>query len=141
MDALQPERVARAMSEWGPAYSARICSPAEREEWGSEPLGVAACLAVKECLIKALGARPDPFSWHDLRTGGVACDNARALLADAGRALRAADGPAEFRVTGCAVSDRGLCGAALWGQKEDHILAIAVLLEEGSCAQHSSAKD
>ncbi|MGN9836983.1 hypothetical protein ACTMTI_02550 [Nonomuraea sp. H19] len=133
VDALQPERVEQAMSRWGDAYSARICSAAELAEWGSRPGGVGACLAVKECLIKAVGGRAYPFDWHDLSAGGAACRTARELLEEAGRAFGAATGAGGLRLTGCAVPARGLHGAALWGRSGDHILAMAVLVEEGMC--------
>ena len=133
VDALQPDRVAQAMARWGPVYVGRVCSPAEQAEWGIGTGGVAVCLAVKECLIKAVGGRPHPFSWHDLRVGGVACRTAGRLLVDAGRALGAATGVTRFHSTGCAVRGRALCGAALWGESEDLIVAVVVLVEEDLC--------
>ncbi|TDC04037.1 4'-phosphopantetheinyl transferase superfamily protein [Nonomuraea longispora] len=133
VDALQPERVERAMARWGEAYSAKVCSEAELSEWGSRPAGVAACLAVKECLIKAVGGRTYPFDWHGLNAGGPACPAARDLLEDAAGAFGAATGAVSTRLTGCAVRARGLRGAALWGHSGDHIVAMAVLVEEGTC--------
>ncbi|MEV6032052.1 hypothetical protein AB0L65_12930 [Nonomuraea sp. NPDC052116] len=131
IDALRTERVERALSRWGAAYSGRICAPAERAEWAAGPVRVAACLAVKECLIKAVGGRPHPFDWHALRVGGPAGGAAAALVAEAGRALGTALGVTRFHSTACAVGSRS--GAALWGEHADLIVAVAVLVEEDSC--------
>lgn len=77
VDIAEVPRVARAVADHGDTYVRHVLTPAERAACGvdtTRPGGpaagvdatlVTACLAMKECLIKAVGGRPAGFSWHD----------------------------------------------------------------------------
>lgn len=57
------------VDRWGALFTRRIMTPRE-ERWASEAgrpyRRIAACLAVKESVIKVLGGRPVPFKWQDI---------------------------------------------------------------------------
>jgi holo-[acyl-carrier protein] synthase len=65
VDIAEVSRVARAVADHGDTYVRHVLTPAERAACGSEATLVTAFLAMKECLIKAVGGRPAGFSWHD----------------------------------------------------------------------------
>jgi holo-[acyl-carrier protein] synthase len=66
VDVVDVERVRRAIAHTGGVWVARVCAPAERAAAHGDGMLAAACVAVKECLVKAIGGRPAPFDWHDL---------------------------------------------------------------------------
>ncbi|MFD7658235.1 phosphopantetheinyl transferase [Actinosynnema sp. NPDC059797] len=72
VDVVDVARVTRAMSYSGPAYARHVASPTERELHVDPGLATAATVAVKECLVKAVGGRPPGFSWHDFEASGEA---------------------------------------------------------------------
>ena len=146
VDVLDVARITRAMAYSGDRYAAHVAGPAEADLHPDPALSVAAAVAVKECLVKAVGGRPPGFSWHDFAaTDGPAPDWAGELLADAVPGVEAAadvvltetcaylvggaSGRAALtRFTGPA-PDPGLTvvGAARWGWSGDLVVALAIL--------------
>lgn len=157
VDALEIARVRGAVVRNGPVYAARICSAAERGPLAPGALGLAARLAVKECLIKAIGGRPPAFDWHDLQVLApgdgdpvapvVTAPVVTALAAALGSAFRATGGPvlghrAAVRLSGpCATAaaaalhdpDDVAAGAA-WGHDGVLLVAVAVVAVGGAAA-------
>lgn len=147
VDVLDVTRVTRAMSYSGPAYARHITSPAEPDLHSDPRMSTAASVAVKECLVKAVGGRPQGFSWHDFEAVGDLPVRGREwvqpLLASAVPQVEAAT-----RVTlteSCTYTVRGASGEAAlarftpdhesdvvgisrWGYGADLIVAIAILI-------------
>jgi holo-[acyl-carrier protein] synthase len=160
VDVVDVARVTRAMSYSGPAYAQHVTSPAELDLHTDPGLATAATVAVKECLVKAVGGRPPGFSWHDFEAIGDAPFTGRewadGLLAAAvpeveastrvaltecctyavgGASGRAA--LARFTATSPSVEPRAgtaLVGLARWGWSGDLIVALAILttISEGA---------
>ena len=157
VDALEIARVRGAVVRNGPVYAARICSAAEQGPLAPGALGLAARLAVKECLIKAIGGRPPAFDWHDLQVlapdgGEPVAPVVTALAAALGSAFRATGGPVlDHRA---AVRLRGSCAAAAsaalhdpddvaagaaWGHDGVLLVAVAVVVVGGAAAPSGPA--
>lgn len=146
VDVLDVTRITRAMAYSGDRYATHVASPAEADLHPDPALAVAATVAIKECLVKAVGGRPPGFSWHDFAaTGGGAPDWAGDLLADAvpgvaatasvvmtescAYVVRGASGRAALRrLAGPAhAPGLGVVGAARWGWSGDLVVALAIL--------------
>ena len=154
VDVVDVGRVNRAMAHSGPAYAAHVSDPAEAALHPDPVLATAASVAVKECLVKAVGGRPTGFSWHDFAATG---DTPYAGREWAGPLLTEAVGPVEeatevalteqctyvvrgasgqaalTRFTGRTGEDTPsaaeptVVGAARWGWRGDLIVAVAIL--------------
>ena len=159
VDVLDLGRVRRGMALAGVVYEHHLCSPAERVRLAPDEAhetGLAARLAVKECVVKAMGGRPPGFTWHDVQvvpcvaasTGGTLSESPRQgrdavapqveALADAlGRATGlVVHRRASIHVTGAsAVALADLLGrapgevgaGAAWGAQGDVVIAVAVV--------------
>lgn len=68
IDVVDAGRIGAAVTGTDGVFLKRVFSSGERAAIGADVDSAAVGFAVKECLIKALGGRPDPFSWHDLET-------------------------------------------------------------------------
>ncbi|MCG8926916.1 4'-phosphopantetheinyl transferase superfamily protein [Lentzea sp. CC55] len=152
VDVVDVARVTRAMSYSGPAYTRHVASPAERDLHADPGLATAAAVAVKECLVKAIGGRPRGFSWHDFEACGEVplpgAEWADPLLAAAVPEVEAAtrvsmtercvysvlgaSGSAALaRLTerSAAPGDSAtVVGMARWGFRGDLIVALAILI-------------
>lgn len=152
VDVVDVARVTRAMSYSGPAYARHVTSPGERDLHADPGLATAAAVAVKECLVKAVGGRPPGFSWHDFETCGEVsppgAEWADPLLAAAVPEVEAATGVSVTERCACTVSgasgaaalarfterstDPGdgaaVLGMARWGFRGDLIVALAILI-------------
>ena len=152
VDVVDVARVTRAMSYSGPAYTRHVASPAERDLHADPGLATAAAVAVKECLVKAVGGRPRGFSWHDFEACGEVplpgAEWADPLLAAAVPEVEAAtrvsmtercvysvlgaSGSAALaRLTerSAAPGDSAtVVGMARWGFRGDLIVALAILI-------------
>ncbi|WP_245786678.1 4'-phosphopantetheinyl transferase superfamily protein [Lentzea albida] len=152
VDVVDVARVTRAMSYSGPAYTRHVVSPGERDLHADPGLATAATVAVKECLVKAVGGRPRGFSWHDFEACGEVplpgAEWADPLLAAAVPEVEAAtrvamtercaytvlgaSGAAALaRLTGrsAAPADgEAVVGMARWGVRGDLIVAVAILI-------------
>ncbi|MDG4765629.1 4'-phosphopantetheinyl transferase superfamily protein [Solwaraspora sp. WMMD406] len=90
VDIAEVSRVARAVADLGDSYTRHVMTPAERAAAGDDAVAVTASVAMKECLIKAVGGRPAGFSWHDFDpVTGRRDDSARPVT----RLLDEATGP------------------------------------------------
>lgn len=103
VDMAEVPRVARAVADLGATYTRHVMTPAERTAAGDDAVAVTAAVAMKECLIKAVGGRPVGFSWHDFDAtpGGLdeAAGQVTDLLDEAAERLRAAaDLPLDHQV-------------------------------------------
>ncbi|MFJ6673324.1 4'-phosphopantetheinyl transferase superfamily protein [Actinosynnema sp. NPDC091369] len=151
VDVVDVARVTRAMSYSGPAYTRHVTSPAERDLHPDPGLATAATVAVKECLVKAIGGRPPGFSWHDFEARGEAplpgAEWADPLLAAAVPEVEAATRVSMtercaytvFGASGSAALARltersadpgdgvAVVGMARWGFRGDLIVALAIL--------------
>lgn len=160
VDVVDVARVTRAMAYSGPAYTRHVTSPAEHDLHTDPGLATAATVAVKECLVKAVGGRPPGFSWHDFEARGDAPFAGREwadrLLAGAVPEVEAAtrvvlarcctytvggaSGRAALaRFTAAAPScdppgGTAVVGMARWGWSGDLIVALAILttISEGA---------
>lgn len=69
IDLLDLRRAEGLLARHGDRAWARLMRPSEQEFYARSPLGpalgFAKVWAYKEAMIKALGRRPLPFSWHD----------------------------------------------------------------------------
>ncbi|MFI9008208.1 phosphopantetheinyl transferase [Actinosynnema sp. NPDC053489] len=149
VDVVDVSRVTRAMAYSGPAYTRHVASPDEHDLHVDPGLATAATVAVKECLVKAVGGRPPGFSWHDFEARGEASlpgvEWADPLLAAAvpeveaatlvsmtecrAYAVRGASGSAALaRLTERSAGDgAAVVGLARWGFRGDLIVAVAIL--------------
>ncbi|APU13230.1 MULTISPECIES: 4'-phosphopantetheinyl transferase superfamily protein [Actinoalloteichus] len=64
VDIVERGRLRRMLSDLGDVYLRQVATPSERK-LHTGAADAAPDFAVKECLIKAVGGRPDGFSWHD----------------------------------------------------------------------------
>ncbi|SDF44919.1 holo-[acyl-carrier protein] synthase [Lentzea fradiae] len=152
VDLVDVARVTRAMSYSGPAYTRHVTSPGERDLHADPGLATAATVAVKECLVKAVGGRPPGFSWHDFEACGEASPHgaewAEPLLDAAVPEVEAATRVAMtercaytvFGASGSAAlarlaersadpgDDVAVVGLARWGFRGDLIVALAILI-------------
>ncbi|GIH96822.1 4'-phosphopantetheinyl transferase superfamily protein [Planobispora siamensis] len=138
VDIVECDRLARAAARGGEVFTRHITTPAER----ALGPGVAA-FSVKESLIKAVGIRPEGFTWHDFEAlpdpvpAWVA-----ALLDEAADELAASAGV--FLADGAAYAVRGASaraalvrlrsgtpvGAARWGESQGLFVALAIVYVE-----------
>ncbi|SDP95925.1 4'-phosphopantetheinyl transferase superfamily protein [Lentzea jiangxiensis] len=152
VDVVDVARVTRAMSYSGPAYTRHVASPAERDLHADPGLATAAAVAVKECLVKAVGGRPRGFSWHDFEACGEVplpgAEWADPLLAAAVPEVEAATRVSMtercvYSVLGASGSaalarltertaapgeGATVVGMARWGFRGDLIVALAILI-------------
>ncbi len=66
VDLLSVERVASGMERHGERFLRRFFTSGERADCGEIPLRLAARLAAKEAVAKALGTGIGPISWRDI---------------------------------------------------------------------------
>ena len=148
VDIAEVSRVARAVADHGAHYARHVMTPAERRLHGVGAAAVTACVAMKECLIKAVGGRPPGFHWHDFDGVGGRLDASGPLpelLDEAAQRLRAvSDLPLEHEVvhhvrgaSGRAARSRlapgdvaasPVIGVARWGRRGDAVIALALLV-------------
>ncbi|MEQ3550192.1 phosphopantetheinyl transferase [Pseudonocardia nematodicida] len=158
VDVLEVDRVRRALDRDGTVYTRHVLAAGEHPLDPDPVLAVAAGVAVKESLVKAVGGRPAGFSWHDFAAAGpvalsgdagVLPPDADALLSGAGalsdgaaRALAAGLGvelgpPLAYAVRGASAAaarsrltagSDAVAGAARWGLRDSALVAVAVLV-------------
>ncbi|AOS61972.1 4'-phosphopantetheinyl transferase superfamily protein [Actinoalloteichus hymeniacidonis] len=153
VDIVERDRLGRMISDLGDAYRKQVVTQTERHRH-REPIEAAAAFAIKECLIKAVGGRPDGFRWHDFEQAcaeppgattlaTVEGDDPTALLDEAAAALQAATGielttAAPYDVHGASRAAalarlapgrpaQRVLGAARWGHNDIVIAALAVV--------------
>ncbi len=132
IDVVDAGRVSAAVAGTGGVFLKRVFSVDERAAIAADPESAAVGFAVKECLIKALGGRPDPFSWHeletDLRRSGPLDPRVHRLVADAARPFVRAMGVTQVLVAPCAVSGtaRNAALLRLSGADRDHPVGMAM---------------
>ncbi len=127
IDVVEVARTRAAIDDLREVYLRRVCSPTERASIGPDTGPAVLAVAVKECLIKAIGGRAEPFDWHDLRVdlaaarpvhcghneaGTTAADVAGLVIAAAGP-LRAALGIEAVFTAPCSVHAAALRVALL----------------------------
>ncbi|MGW5050517.1 4'-phosphopantetheinyl transferase superfamily protein [Actinokineospora sp. NPDC004072] len=141
VDVVEVDRISRAVAYSGPAYAHHVCAPDEQPLHEDPELATAATVAVKECLVKALGGRPPGFSWHDFTAeGDGGGDWARPLLDAAVPEFAATTDIALTRFSAYAVrgasaaaalarfpGGAGVAAAARWGWRGNLIVALAIL--------------
>ncbi|MBG0813157.1 4'-phosphopantetheinyl transferase superfamily protein [Planomonospora sp. ID82291] len=135
VDIVECDRLARAAARGGEVFTRHITTPAERELGP----GVAA-FSVKESLIKAVGVRPEGFTWHDFEALADPVPAwAAALLEEAADEL--ADSTGVALTGGAAYAVRGASaraalarlgagtprGAARWGESRGVFVALAIV--------------
>ncbi|GAA3444548.1 4'-phosphopantetheinyl transferase family protein [Planomonospora venezuelensis] len=138
VDIVERDRLARAAARGGEVFTRHITTPAER----ALGPGVAA-FSVKESLIKAVGVRPEGFTWHDFEAlADPAPAWAAALLEEAAAELAASTGV--LLADGAAYAVRGASaraaltrlgagtplGAARWGESQGLFVALAIVYVE-----------
>ncbi len=150
VDLVEVDRVDRAVALSGPVYLGHMNAPDEPGLHDNPTLAVAASVAVKECLVKAVGGRPPGFSWHDFVARGdipfAGFEWARPLLDAAEPEIVAATEVALSR--SCVYTVRGasrvaaltrfttdpaggglaVAGAARWGWSGNLIVAFAIII-------------
>lgn len=158
IDVVDTDRIGSAIDGVRGVFLRRVFSANERAAIGTDLDSAAVGFAVKECLIKAIGGRPEPFSWHDFETDlrltrpleetghrfvdrlaaraaipfGAAMGVARVLTAPCamGAGARRA---ALLRLSGGTSDVLGeLSGMALWGWNGRLVTAIAVTTLDSS---------
>ena len=145
VDVVEVDRISRAVAYSGPAYARHVIAPGEHPLHEDPELATAASVAIKECLVKALGGRPPGFSWHDFTALGdvpvAGADWTRGLLDDAvpevaGTVDVALTDFCAYAVGGASLvaartrfpdGAAGVAGAARWGWRGNLIVALAIL--------------
>ncbi|MBZ0303087.1 MAG: holo-ACP synthase [Anaerolineae bacterium] len=74
IDSIEIERVEAGIARLGERFLNRFFTPGEREDCGDQPHRLAARLAAKEAVAKALGTGIGDVSWRDIE---VRCNNPR----------------------------------------------------------------
>lgn len=74
IDMIENERVARGIARLGERFLKRFFTPGEREDCGDKPQRLAARLAAKEAVAKALGTGIGDVSWQEIE---IRCNNPR----------------------------------------------------------------
>jgi holo-[acyl-carrier protein] synthase len=145
IDVVDAGRISAAVTGSGGVFLERVFSVGERAAIGADADSAAVGFAVKECLIKALGGRPDPFSWHDLETdlrlAGPLDADLHRLVANAALPFVRAMGVTRVLAAPCALTRSArraallrLCaedrdnpvGMAMWGWTGRLVTAVAV---------------
>lgn len=88
LDAIEPERVARAVERWGEQFLSKVFTPAERELCRGRVLSLAGRFAAKEAVAKALGTGMGAIAWRDIEV--LADDRRRPTVNLHGAAARLA---------------------------------------------------
>jgi len=127
IDVVTLARLERTLQRWGERFAEHVLGEDERRTWPAQGSGVAACFAVKEAAIKALGRRPTPFRWSRLTLLDAAVDD--RISPAVGRALERAVPGATPRFGRWAVDGRAV-GTAAWCDDGELLVAVAVLDEE-----------
>ncbi|MGQ9557824.1 MAG: 4'-phosphopantetheinyl transferase superfamily protein [Desulfurispora sp.] len=130
-DIVDLPRLNLILQQWETALQARLLTAAEQAwcSWGDLPVlvKVAACLAVKESLIKALGGRQTGFKWTDLELLLPGCP-VPVCLVNLVQELVSQVGLAAEKLHTQPCRAYGQRGWAVWGWKEQMVIA-AVLLD------------
>jgi holo-[acyl-carrier protein] synthase len=146
VDVLDLRRVAGAVRRNGAVYTRHVVAADEHDLSTGDDISIAATVAVKESLVKAVGGRPSGFSWHDFvhRDGEPPAAVAR-LLTDAvpgiataigveltesrTYAVRGASRAAVLHRSGAGdPGETSVVGAARWGRRHEVIVALAILV-------------
>ena len=139
VDVVEVDRISRAVAYSGPAYARHVTAPEEPPLHPDPDLATSASVAVKECLVKALGGRPTGFSWHDFAAGCDVPAWTRDLLDEAVPEFAATTDIALTRFCGYTVRGAsadaararfgagGAVGAARWGWRGNLVVAVAIL--------------
>ncbi|GGS16479.1 MULTISPECIES: 4'-phosphopantetheinyl transferase superfamily protein [Actinokineospora] len=142
VDVVEVDRISRAVAYSGPAYADHVVAPGEHPLHEDPELATAASVAVKECLVKALGGRPPGFSWHDFTAvGDIAVGPAGPLLDAAVPEFAATTDIALTRFSAYSLHGAsaaaaltrfpdgagGVVGAARWGWRGNLLVALAIL--------------
>lgn len=129
-DIVDLPRLNLIMLEHETALRARLLTAAEQAwcSWGDLPavVKVAACLAVKESLIKALGGRRAGFQWTDLELLLPGCP-VPASLGSLVQELTSQVGIAPEKTYTQPCRAYGQRGWAVWGWKEQMVVAAVLL--------------
>src|SRR5690606_34726733 len=93
VDPLDPRPLAGAGRRNGAVYTRHVAAADEHDLSTGDDIAIAAAVAVKESLVKAVGGRPSGFSWHDfVHRDGEPPDAVARLLADAVPGIATASG-------------------------------------------------
>lgn len=74
IDLIETQRVADGIDRLGERFLDRFFTPGEREDCGDKPQRLAARLAAKEAVAKALGTGIGDVGWRDIE---IRCNNDR----------------------------------------------------------------
>lgn len=66
IDMIENERIARSIQRFGERFFARFFTPGEREDCGDQPHRLAARIAAKEAVAKALGTGIGDVKWVEI---------------------------------------------------------------------------
>lgn len=149
VDIVEADRLARAAERGGEVFARHVTTPAER---GFGP-GLAA-FSVKESLIKAVGARPPGFTWHDFEAvadapggwpaglleeavGELSASTGVSMTGGATYAVRGASARAALQRLRPGTNDTAggtAGGVARWGEGDGLFVSLAIVYveEEGS---------
>lgn len=99
LDAIEPERIAKAVARWGEQFLSKIFTPAERELCGGRVLSLAGRFAAKEAVAKVLGTGVGDIAWRDIEV--LADDRRRPTvhLRGAAAGLAAARGLSNWSIS------------------------------------------
>lgn len=114
VDLIETDRVRAGIDRFGERFLKRFFTPAERALCADQPVRLAARLAAKEAVAKALGTGIGAVRWVDIEI--LADDFGRPVLHLHGEAVRAA---AILELTGWDISLSHTC---------DHAVAMVVAL-------------
>lgn len=108
LDAIEPERVAKAVARWGERFLSKVFTPAELELCGGRVLSLAGRFAAKEAVAKALGTGIGAIAWRDIE-----------VLADDGRRPT-------VHLRGSAADHAAVRGLSNWSISLTHLRGIAL---------------
>lgn len=114
LDAIEPDRVARAIARWGERFLTKVFTPAERELCGGRVESLAGRFAAKEAVAKALGTGIGAIAWREVEV--LADDHRRPTL----------------HLHGTAASLALSLGLTRWAISVTHLRAVALAVVVGA---------